>query len=274
MKQIEIYQGCKRALRRALVTGNIISIFVYFSPLPTFIHIYRSKATLGFQSLPYVLALFSAMLWMFYALLITDAILLISINSIGCVVETIYILVFLIYASKDARKQTLKLVGSLNVVLFAAILLFTMFTEKGAFRVQVVGWICVAVSVCVFAAPLSVVFQVVRTKSVEFMPFSLSFTLTLSAVLWFAYGLLKRDLYVTVPNVLGFVLGMVQMVLYGVYRSWWKEVEMEKRVAVEHVVVEVNHDTGNGGPPATAPVTQNENKLSSMKILKEQHATP
>ncbi|KAM7487093.1 hypothetical protein LguiB_024577 [Lonicera macranthoides] len=195
---------------------------------PTFIQICRKKSTLGFQSLPYVLSLFSAMLWMFYAFLKTDALLLISVNSIGCVIETIYIVVFLVYASKDTRKQTVKLVAGLNVVLFSAIFLFTMLTEKGNYRIQVVGWICVAIS-----------FQVVRTKSVEFMPLGLSFTLTLSAIMWFAYGVLKNDFCIAVPNVLGFILGILQMLLYGMYRSSkGKEVlviEMEKKVP-EHVI--------------------------------------
>ena len=63
----------------------------------------RKKSTLGFQSLPYVVALFSAMLWMYYAFLKTDAILLISVNSIGCFIETIYIAIYLAYASREAR---------------------------------------------------------------------------------------------------------------------------------------------------------------------------
>ncbi|KAI8529251.1 hypothetical protein RHMOL_Rhmol12G0210700 [Rhododendron molle] len=145
--------------------GNIVSFFVFLSPLPTFYKIYQKKSTEGFQSVPYVVALFSAMLLMYYAFLKdNDGILIITINSFGCLVETIYIVVYLFYAPKKTKKQ------------------------------------------------------VIRTQSVEYMPFSLSLTLTLNAVMWFFYGFLIKDFNIAIPNVLGFVFGIIQMVVYGVYK--------------------------------------------------------
>jgi len=41
---------------------------------------------------------------------------------------------------------------------------------------------------------------VIRTKSVEFMPITLSVLLTVSAIMWMAYGILLRDIYVTVST--------------------------------------------------------------------------
>ncbi|KAK3035834.1 hypothetical protein RJ639_032971, partial [Escallonia herrerae] len=217
---------------------NLVSIFVYLAPLPTFTRICRSQSTLGFQSLPYVVALFSAMLWMYYAFLKQNAILLISINLFGCIVETIYVSVFVFYASKEARKHTAKLLASLNVGCFFLVFLFTLFFFKGPIRISVVGWVCVAVSVSVFAAPLTILFQVVRTRSVEFMPFTLSFFLTLSAIMWFAYGLFQRDWCVALPNVFGFFLGLVQMTLYGYYKKAKDKIPVlktEKKLP-EHVI--------------------------------------
>ncbi|XP_042485266.1 bidirectional sugar transporter SWEET14-like [Macadamia integrifolia] len=199
--------------------GNMISFMVYLAPLPTFYGVYKKKTTEGFESVPYVVALFSAMLWMYYAFLKSDANLLITINSIGCVIETIYITMFLAYAPKKAKILTTKLILLLNLGVYSLILLLTLLLVKGPIRVRIVGWVCVAVSVSVFAAPLSVLRMVIRTKSVEFMPFPLSFFLIISAVMWFSYGLLVKDLYIALPNTLGFIFGVIQMVMYMIYKN-------------------------------------------------------
>ncbi|WOH10654.1 hypothetical protein DCAR_0730123 [Daucus carota subsp. sativus] len=202
------------------ILGNVVSFAVFLAPIATFYKVYKKKATEGFQSVPYVVALFSAMLWIYYALLKSNTLLLITINSAGCVLQTIYISIFLIYAPPKARIQTLKLLVSINVVGFGLIVILTQFAAKGAAdRVAIVGWICLIFSVCVFVAPLCINRQVIRTKSVEYMPFLLSLFLTLSAVMWFFYGLLLKDYNIALPNVLGFTFGILQMVLYMVYKN-------------------------------------------------------
>ncbi|XBH98059.1 hypothetical protein VPH35_127630 [Triticum aestivum] len=186
---------------------------------PTFYRVYRKKSTEGFQSTPYLVTLFSCLLWMYYAFLKSGSELLLTINAVGCVIESLYIAMYLVYAPKSARLLTAKLFIGLDVGLFGLIALVTMLASHGTLRVQVVGWICVAVALGVFAAPLSIIRLVIRTKSVEFMPFSLSFFLVLSAVIWFAYGALKKDIFVAMPNVLGFLFGVAQMALYMAYRN-------------------------------------------------------
>jgi solute carrier family 50 protein (sugar transporter) len=213
---------------------------------PTFYRIYKTKSTEGFQSVPYVVALFSAMLWIFYALIKSNETFLITINAAGCVIETIYIVMYFVYAPKKAKMFTAKIMLLLNVGVFGAILLLTLLLFKGDKRVVMLGWICVGFSVSVFVAPLSIMVstehvhththtqkstlsmhgqinpitiamsfdvllmgclrvrggyvqkRVIQTKSVEYMPFSLSLSLTLSAVVWFLYGLLIKDKYVAV----------------------------------------------------------------------------
>ncbi|KAB2599079.1 bidirectional sugar transporter N3-like [Pyrus ussuriensis x Pyrus communis] len=206
------------------VLGNLVSTMVYLAPVPTFYRIYRKKSTEGFHSVPYLVAMFSSMLWFYYASLKKNAILLITINSFGSFAEMTYIVIFVVYAPKDARKLTVKLFGIMNVGLFTLILVLSHFLVSRAYRVPVLGWINVAISTSVFAAPLSIVAQVIRTRSVEFMPFRLSFFLTLSAVMWFAYGLFLKDICIAIPNVLGFALGLLQMLLYAMYRNRKQEI--------------------------------------------------
>nr|CAD1824364.1 unnamed protein product [Ananas comosus var. bracteatus] len=104
------------------ILGNIISLMVYLAPLPTFYRVYKKKSTEGFQSIPYIIALFSSMLWIYYAFLKPDASLLITINSIGCAIEAIYIITYLVFAPKNAKLPNVLgfLFGIMQMVLYVA----------------------------------------------------------------------------------------------------------------------------------------------------------
>ncbi|XP_062192499.1 bidirectional sugar transporter SWEET11-like [Phragmites australis] len=201
------------------VAGNIISFLVFLAPVTTFLQVYRKKSTGGFSSVPYVVALFSSVLWVFYALVKTNSRPLLTINALGFGVEAAYIVFYLVYAPRRARVRTIAYFLLLDVSAFALVVVSTLYLVARPYRVKFLGSVCLAFSMAVFAAPLSIIVKVVKTKSVEFMPISLSFCLTLSAVAWFCYGLFTKDPYVMYPNVGGFFFSCIQMGLYFWYRK-------------------------------------------------------
>lgn len=216
--------------------GNIISFMVFLAPIPTFYRIYKKKSSEGYQSIPYVVALFSAVLWIYYAFLKSNATLLVTINSVGIFIQTFYIFFHFFYASRKAKVQSVKLL-LVFIVCGMGIVGVNQAFVKPSERVIIVGWICLVFSLCVFVAPLCILRQVVRTKSVEHMPFLLSLFLTISAVMWFFYGLLLKDFNIAIPNVLGFIFGVLQMILYAMYRSKDKIIEKKLPETQPQIIV-------------------------------------
>jgi solute carrier family 50 protein (sugar transporter) len=119
--------------------------------------VYRKKSTEGFSSVPYVVALFSCTLWILYALVKTNSSPLLTINAFGCVVEAAYILMYLVYAPRPARLRTLAFFLLLNVAAFSLIVAVTVLLVPQPHRVKVLGSVCLAFSMAVFVAPLSVI---------------------------------------------------------------------------------------------------------------------
>ncbi|GAB4829694.1 hypothetical protein Ancab_040654 [Ancistrocladus abbreviatus] len=174
------------------------------------------------------------MLMLYYAFVKGENTTLIyTINSVGCAIEGTYITKYMIYASKEAKMYTAKLLILLNMGVYGLIILLTMSLSHGKRRAIIVGWICAVFSVCIFASPLSVMRRVIKTRSVEFMPFWLSFFLTLCAVMWFFYGFLIQDFFIAAPNILGFIFGIGQMILYGIYKDARRPEVKPKEIQVE-----------------------------------------
>jgi len=200
-----------------VVIGNIISVLLFLSPVGTFCRIVKQRSTEEFESLPYICTLLNSSLWTYYGIIKPGSYLVATVNGFGVVVEIIYISLFLLYATPRMRAKTAILAGILDVGFLAAAILVIHLTMHGDIRIDVIGFLCAGLNIVMYGSPLAAMKTVVTTKSVEYMPFLLSFFIFLNGGIWSFYALLVQDWFLGVPNGSGFILGIAQLVLYAIY---------------------------------------------------------
>ncbi|EYU37366.1 hypothetical protein MIMGU_mgv1a018574mg, partial [Erythranthe guttata] len=188
--------------------GSFMSLMVYLAPMKvfTFRRIYKEKSTVGHTFMPYIVAFFSSMLWMYYGLLGSTKP-IIYINIVACIIECIYILMYLYYASKTIRMKVGKFVGLGIVIVFVTIIVtYITLQNKIIFRIKIVGWVATFFSLIVFGAPIKNVIEAFKTRNNEFVPIQLICCLTLTGLAWLGYGLAKKEIVIIVSHSIYFSL--------------------------------------------------------------------
>lgn len=216
-----VYSVCCDA---AGIAGNLFAFVLFVSPIPTFRRIIRNGSTEQFSGLPYIYALLNCLICLWYGMpLVSPGIILVAtVNSVGAIFQLIYIGIFITFAEK-AKKM--KMSGLLTAIfgIYAIIVFASMKLFDPHARQLFVGYLSVASLISMFASPLFIINLVIRTRSVEYMPFYLSLSTFLMSLSFFTYGMFKHDPFIYVPNGIGTILGVVQLVLYAYYSRTSRE---------------------------------------------------
>ncbi|GER37686.1 bidirectional sugar transporter SWEET1 [Striga asiatica] len=203
------------------IFGNATGLFLFLSPTVTFKRIVAKRSTEQFSGIPYVMTLLNCLLSAWYGLpfISKNNYLVTVINGTGAAIEAAYVLIFLIFAPK---KEKAKIFGFLICILaiFSTIALLSIlgFHNKSQ-KQQLCGYAATIFSIIMYASPLSIMRMVIKTKSVEYMPFLLSLFVFLCGTSWFIYGLIGKDKFLYIPNGFGSLLGTMQLILYAIYRN-------------------------------------------------------
>ncbi|KAL0548402.1 hypothetical protein IC582_012851 [Cucumis melo] len=201
------------------VIGNIISLLMFLSPAGTFRRIIRNKSTEEFESFPYVCTWLNSSLWTYYGIIKPGAYLVATINSFGVVVQSFFLGVFLIYAPSAMKAKTGILVGILDIGMLTAAIVVSELVLEGEKRIEALGFVCAGLNIMMYASPLSIMKTVIKSKSVEYMPFMLSLFFFFNGGIWTFYAFLVHDWFLAVPNGMGLLLGLTQLLLYAIYRN-------------------------------------------------------
>ncbi|CAD6251046.1 unnamed protein product [Miscanthus lutarioriparius] len=248
-------------------------------PLPSaYVHPHLEEGVRGavYSPVPYVATLLNCMMWVLYGLpaVHPHSMLVITINGTGVAIEVTYITLFLLYSTGATRRRVLLQLAAEVAFVGAVAALVLNLAHTYERRSMVVGILCVLFGTGMYAAPLSVMYppsitcdmdidrvffyvcfssmtqkMVIKTKSVEYMPLFLSLASLVNGICWTAYALIRFDLYITVPNGLGVLFALAQLVLYAIYyKSPQEIIEARKRKADQVAMTEIVVD----GKPSNA----------------------
>nr|GMD97525.1 bidirectional sugar transporter SWEET4-like [Ipomoea batatas] len=194
-----------------------------------------SGAILSASAAPYLATFLNCGLWAFYGTPIVhpNSLLLLTVNGLGVVFATVYLFVFL-YCSDRKKRFKVALIVLAEVVFMAAhaILVLTL-AHNWKLRSAIVGSTAGVCNILVYASPLAIMKLVITTKSVEYMPFSISLCSFVTGVCWTVYAFLPIDPYILAPNGIGALAGLAQLVLYAKYYKSNKSVDENSQVDME-----------------------------------------
>ncbi|MCL7046334.1 hypothetical protein MKW94_009028 [Papaver nudicaule] len=188
--------------------GNVISFGLFLYPAATFLMIMiNNGAVEEYSPNPHLATAMNCLLWVFYGLPFVHPknIFVVTINGMGLGFQLIYLSIFLIYATKKRRSYVLSVLAGEAVFLTAVVLLLTL--------------LCAVVNIITYTMQLHNLRQAYEAKSSNYMPIELLLFNALNGGCWLTYGLLRFDIYLVVSYGLGFVLGIIQIILWFWYNN-------------------------------------------------------
>ena len=193
--------------------GNALALYFYIAPIVSFWKVIKGQMT--WKQSPGVLLLCSflnCILWSDYGL-ITNQFLLYLANGLGGTITLIYITIFLIHVAD--RKVLLSLFY--NFFLICCIVeIYFVFYYLVPFKVT--GIIANIFNVLMYAAPGEKIYQICKGASYQLIPIWSTIGGTACSTSWMCYGIYQKDIYVVIPNALGVLASIVQIVIFVIYR--------------------------------------------------------
>jgi len=194
------------------------SVLLYLTGWPAIFAVVRHRSTGETSVFPYVAMFTNCAVWILYAILKVNTVIF-YVNCTGATLQITYIFIFYTY-TKSKRLFNQQLIGSalfLSAV-YTYAYMYTTVNNK-LLVMDTLGSIGSFLAVLAYAAPLSAMGTVIANKSTASMNFTLSVANFIVGLEWSVYGKYLGDVYVMGPNILGVIVAIAQLSLFGLYPS-------------------------------------------------------
>lgn len=196
-------------------SGSICSILQFLVGMLVCRKYIQNGTTGDASPITFIACFLSSCLWLLYGLVISD-LSVILVNSVGAVLQLAYVIVFYFYCLK--KTLVLKQMSAALVIL-TLVFVYLGYEKNPEVAKSRIGFVCVIMTIFFFAAPLTSLAHVIQIKSAESLPFPIILMTFVTSVQWLIYGIILKDPYMQIPNILGTILSLFQLSLFVIYPS-------------------------------------------------------
>lgn len=164
----------------------------------------------------------ASLIRLIYAYVVDNMFPLFALFAFGEIILFPFVFIYARYCSD--RKSVATTIGAgllpiLLVSLYAILVAVDVIHQSRHSLGVVLGYLADATSFVLFIAPFEKLRLVIATKSSAAIPALLCAVIGINCLLWLINGIVNRDLFIIVPNIVGIALSVMQLVVYFMYRT-------------------------------------------------------
>ena len=194
--------------------GTGISTFFYIAPVIPFIKLIKGE--ISYKESPGILLICSFMnciLWGDYGLLL-DRFLIYFANGIGGVITLIWIVIFIIHYVEKRFAMALLYNLILIIAIVGIAMLFFFIVPY-----EITGKIAMVFNVLMYASPGEKMITVCKTGNYKLIPIWSTLGGTACSACWMIYGIYLVDWNQIIPNCLGVIFSIIQIIVFLFYKK-------------------------------------------------------
>lgn len=185
---------------------------MFFSGLPEVLEKKRAGSLGDFNPMPMPIILGNTFGWLAYSLLTHDPYVA-AANAPGLLLSSWYVMTTVRMADADTARKIERLAMLMATVHTAAGLACAFLLPSRQAMISLYGIVCNAILLMYYGAPLSTIGKVLKERSASSIYVPTVLLNGLNAAFWSTYALAIKDVWILVPNAIGFVLSGAQALL-------------------------------------------------------------
>ncbi|XP_050671367.1 sugar transporter SWEET1 [Leptidea sinapis] len=193
-------------------TAAVVTVGQMFSGTFLCWDIYKQNSTKGIGIMPFVGGLIMSLLNLKFGFVLRDDT-MIQVNFFGLALNIVYLMVYFNYSSQKGRVWTQIGAGG---AFSAAVLGYAEYEDPSLVENRL-GTIITVFMFYLIASPLFGLRDIIKKQSTEGMPFPMILSGAVVSFMWLLYGIILRNNFLVLQNVVAFVLCAAQLALFVVY---------------------------------------------------------